>query len=366
VFFLVLVLFSIGLLIFIVWPLIAALFLASVLASALHPWQVRLARRLGERPRLAAGILTLLVVVALVVPLAIMGAVIVDEVTQWIQIVRTAFEQAGTDGVIDLLPERLREITRTLVRRTPLGNVQLQDVSAPGGRAAAAFGGVVGATGRLVLQTVLMLIMLFFLLVDGRALVVWLSDVMPLPVGQFRELLHEVQKVSHSVLFSSLATAAVQTVAALVGYLIAAVPHPFFFALVTFFFALIPVIGAGGISLGLGLMLLLGGRLLAGGFLVAWALLVVGLADNLVKPLLIRADLRLHGAVVFFSLLGGLLALGPIGLLVGPLAVTFFLALMRILERGSEGAPGAEPVTAEHGEDTAPVRQRPTTPPSTG
>ena len=334
-FFLVLVLASIAALLVVVWPLSAALFLASVLASVLHPWQNRLARRLGHRPRVAAGLLTVGVVVALVVPLAIIGAVVVDEVTQWVGTIRIAFEQAGIEGVIELLPERLRGITRALVERTPLQNVQLGDVSAPGGRAAAVFGGVLGATTRLVIQTVLMLVMLFFLLVDGRALVSWLSEVMPLPVGQFRELVHEIQKVSHSVLVSSLATAAVQTVAALAGFLIARVPHPFFFSLVTFFFALIPVIGAGGITFFLGLMLLLGGRLLAGGFLVAWAILVVGLADNLVKPLLIRADLRLHGAVVFFSLLGGLLALGPIGLLVGPMAVTLFLALMRIQKRGT-------------------------------
>jgi predicted PurR-regulated permease PerM len=335
VFFLVLVLLSLGLLALVIWPLLAALFLASVLASALHPWQDRLARRLGNRMRVAAGILTVGVVVALVVPLAFIGSVVVQEVIEWVGIVRTAFEQAGIEGVIELLPERLRGVARSLVRRTPLGNVELQGVSAPGGRAAALFGDVLGATTRLLIQTVLMLVMLFFLLVDGRALVLWLSKVMPLPVGQFRELLREIQKVSHSVLVSSIATAAVQTVAALAGYLIARVPHPFFFALVTFFFALIPLIGAGGISLVLGIVLLLTGRLLAGGFLVVWAILVVGLADNLVKPLLIRAELHLHGAVVFFSLLGGLLALGPIGLLVGPMAVTFFLALMRILQRGS-------------------------------
>ncbi|HUS29508.1 MAG TPA: AI-2E family transporter, partial [Kofleriaceae bacterium] len=68
-------------------------------------------------------------------------------------------------------------------------------------------------------------------------------------------------------------------------------------------------------------------------FLAAWGLLVVGLVDNLVKPLLIRRGLETHGAIVFFSLIGGLAAFGAIGLLLGPLLISFFLALLRIYHR---------------------------------
>jgi predicted PurR-regulated permease PerM len=59
----------------------------------------------------------------------------------------------------------------------------------------------------------------------------------------------------------------------------------------------------------------------------------VGLSDNVVKPYLIRGGVSIHGAVVFFALLGGLAAFGPIGLLLGPLVVAFFLAVVRIVRR---------------------------------
>jgi predicted PurR-regulated permease PerM len=68
-------------------------------------------------------------------------------------------------------------------------------------------------------------------------------------------------------------------------------------------------------------------------FLAAWGLIVVGLVDNLVKPLLIRRGLEIHGAIVFFSLIGGLAAFGAVGLLVGPLLVALFLTLLRIYHR---------------------------------
>jgi predicted PurR-regulated permease PerM len=69
---------------------------------------------------------------------------------------------------------------------------------------------------------------------------------------------------------------------------------------------------------------------------------VVGLTDNLVKPYLIRGGVSIHGAVVFFALLGGLSVFGPIGLLLGPLIVAFFLSVIRIVRRDYPAEPAAE------------------------
>jgi len=55
--------------------------------------------------------------------------------------------------------------------------------------------------------------------------------------------------------------------------------------------------------------------------------------DNLVKPVLMRAGMQMRGVIVFFALIGGVAAFGPVGLLLGPLAVALFLALLRIYER---------------------------------
>ena len=62
---------------------------------------------------------------------------------------------------------------------------------------------------------------------------------------------------------------------------------------------------------------------------MAWGFLVVGLIDNVVRPLLIKGGVEMHGAVVFFALLGGLAAFGAVGLVAGPLVVAFFVAISR-------------------------------------
>jgi predicted PurR-regulated permease PerM len=140
------------------------------------------------------------------------------------------------------------------------------------------------------------------------------------------------------VIVSSVATAAIQAAVALVGYLIARVPNPFFFAIVTLIVALVPAVGAGSVVLASAAIMYLGGHPYSALFLVLWGILAVGLIDNIVKPFLIRGGIELHGAVVFFALLGGLAYFGPVGLIAGPLVVSFFLAVIRMWDRDDTDA----------------------------
>jgi len=66
---------------------------------------------------------------------------------------------------------------------------------------------------------------------------------------------------------------------------------------------------------------------------------IVGLIDNLLRPMLIRGHGQLHGALVFFSLIGAISAFGAVGLFLGPLALVFFLAVVRTRRLEREGLP---------------------------
>jgi predicted PurR-regulated permease PerM len=176
----------------------------------------------------------------------------------------------------------------------------------------------------------MMLIAFFFLAADGERFVAWLERVSPLRPGQTTELLREFRKTSVALIGSSLATAGLQALVALIGYLIARAPHPLFVAMLTFCCAFIPAIGAASVCVVLAIILFAQGYTYTGIFLALWGVGVVGLVDNIVKPLLVRRGMELHGGVVFFALIGGFAAFGPVGVLVGPLAVAFFLALLRI------------------------------------
>jgi predicted PurR-regulated permease PerM len=316
------------------WPLAEALFLAAVLAVVLAPLQRRLARLLRGRPQVSAALLVVAVLVLLVGPILAMSAVAAREVTGGIRFLLETFRSEGMSGLLQRMPAPLDEYAaRLLAYLGDLGAVIESQVQKQGPKAATAVGAALAATGSLLFQMTMMLIALFFLLVGGRDFIAWIDGASPLRRGQTHELLAECKKVSYAVFVSTVITAGAQTAAALAGYLIASVPQTFFFTGVTFFFALIPAIGAAAVVLVAALVLLATGHPYMAGFLALWGVVVVGLVDNVVKPYLIKGDIEMHGAVVFFALIGGIAAFGMVGLLVGPLAVAMLIAILRMYKR---------------------------------
>jgi predicted PurR-regulated permease PerM len=333
-FFLALMIIATVLLALVIKPVVTELILAAVLAGVLWPVQLRLTRRLRGRRSLASGMLTAAVNVALLGPIALIATSVIRDGAEGVAFVSDALHSDDVARLVGHLPERARDAVQDAINRLPrdVGEAAGQ-VDATTSEAATTVGKALAATGALVFHAVMMVIALFFLLVRGDDLVRWLDSMSPLERGQTLELLSTFRRVSYAVVASSAITAAVQAIAALVGFFIARVPSPVFFGLVTFFFAFIPAIGAAVVSLFAAALLLVTGHPYMALFLAAWGLVVVGLVDNLVKPLLIRRGLEIHGGIVFFSLIGGLATFGAIGLIVGPLVVAMFLAVMRLYHR---------------------------------
>ncbi|WP_309893379.1 AI-2E family transporter [Archangium sp.] len=355
--FLGLILLSIALVLLTLSPFFEAFFLAAVLAGALQGLQQWLTRRLWRKGGLAAGLICLGTVLALLVPLAALTTFVVTQVIQGVNFISTLVQQRGLEGLLAYVPGPFKDSAARMLesfQSAGLWQTVQEQLSSRGATAAQTVGGVVAATGTLVFQAVMMLIALFFLLMDGQRLVTWMESVSPLKRGQTTELLTEFRRVTRSVLVSTLATAGVQALAALVGYLLTGVPVPVFFAAVTFFFALIPAIGAAVVCVVAALLLLATGHPVAAIVLASWGILVVGLSDNVIKPILVKRGLHMHAAIIFFALLGGLSVFGPIGLLLGPLSVAFFLAVLRIYER-DYGRPSSRP-----GDPPTPPQSQPT------
>ncbi len=333
-------------------PFAAALFIAAVLAGAVSPLYERLARRLSGRRTLASGIATLTILLVVILPLAWLAVVLAQEVADGASYVRKTLRSEGVGGLVNDLPAPMRSAAQKVLEKLPQDPNELSEVAgSQGSRAASAVGGVVSATWSAIVQMVMMLIAFFFLLVDGPRLVRWFVDVLPLRKQQTLTLLSDFRKVTVAVLVSSIATSAIQAAVAFVGYLLAKVPNPMFFGFVTFLVGLVPAVGAGAVTLGAALIVYLSGRPGAALFLAIWGVVFVGLADNVVKPYLIRGGVELHGAVVFFALIGGLGYFGPVGLLAGPLIVSFFMAVVHMwkaeLDTGDERAVEAPLVPHE-------------------
>jgi predicted PurR-regulated permease PerM len=300
----------------------------------MEPLHARLAAKLRGRSRLAAVILVLGAVVVLGGPLVALAAFLLKEGNEALKFVSAAVRGDEVAHLVAKLPASLeRAVTGALGRLQDVNQMLERQINAQGGKAAAAVWAALSATGSLMFGLAMMLIAFYFFLVQGGELVSWLDDVLPLRPGQTRELLAEFKKVSFSVIVSAVISSGVQALAALLGFLISRVPHPVFFAAVTFFMAFVPALGATSVCLLAAGILYVTGHPYLSLFLALWGVVVVGLVDNVIKPLLIKAGMEMRSAVVFFALIGGLGAFGAIGLLMGPLVVALFLALVRIYRR---------------------------------
>ncbi len=322
-----------------IYPFASALLFAAVLAGGLFPAFERLGRLLGNRPMVAAGLLTVVVGALLAAPALWLALTVGEEVLTGVGAVeRTLRRGGGVPELIKMLPTAAQSKVRKAVQSVPGGTDKIEDLaeSRSDGAAAAVTAGLV-VTTNIIIEFSLMLVAFFFLLVDGKGMVKWIATTAPLPDEQVYEILEGFRTVSVAVMLSSLGTAGVQSLCALAGYVVAGVPQPMFFTFVTFVVAFIPAVGAASVVLALaGLMFFTGHNEAALG-LALWGILVVSTVDNLVKPWLLGDRMQINSGLIFFALVGGIAAFGPIGLIAGPLILSFFLAVVRLA--GKNPAP---------------------------
>jgi predicted PurR-regulated permease PerM len=321
-------------------PLWRPLLLAAVLAGALSQLHARLVVAVGGRRSLSAALVTVGVVILLIGPLGLIGAVVVKEALGAISFVTRTLEQQGLAGLLARLPDWLARWASAALARGSRNQRDLAAELTNWPRVRETIGtaaGLVGSTSHFALMTILMLVALFFLLRDGPELIAWAERAPTMPPGRVRSLLLELRGVSKSVLGAQLGSGLAQALVATIGYAIAGVPDPVVFGVVSLAASFFPIGGVSIVGVPLSGLLALTGHPGWAIFLAIWIVVLTGLIDNVIRPLLVRGGTKLNAGLVFFALLGGLLAFGPMGIVVGPLALALFLSVSAIQRNERNG-----------------------------
>ena len=198
-----------------------------------------------------------------------------------------------------------------------------------------------------IIGIVVMTVSLYYFLADGPVMVKSLMRLAPLDSRYVEQLLLEFDSVSRAVVVATLLAALLQGVLGGFGYYLADLEAVFLLSVLTMFLALIPFVGATAVWLPCSLWLAFyEQRPLAGIALAAYGVLIVSTVDNFIKPLILHGQSNIHPLLALLSVLGGVRAMGPIGVFVGPMAVAFLQALlnmlrMEILELGKPRPPEA-------------------------
>jgi predicted PurR-regulated permease PerM len=187
---------------------------------------------------------------------------------------------------------------------------------------------------KLVVGVIITIVAVYFFLADGPAMIETVLRLSPLDDRYERELVAEFDNVSRAVVLATLLSAAAQGLLAGFGYWLAGLDSIFLLILLTTLLAMVPFVGAPVVWVPICLWLwLYEGRIVAAVLLALYGALVVGMVDNLIKPWVLHGQSKLHPLLALLSVLGGVQALGPIGVLVGPMVVVFLRTLLNILHR---------------------------------
>lgn len=181
-----------------------------------------------------------------------------------------------------------------------------------------------------LLAIVLMFISLFYFLKDGPR---WVRDIVsfsPLPDRDDEKILRKLALSIDGVLKGYLLIAVIQGFLMGVGLALFGVPNPALWGLVAMIASLLPTIGTALVSIPAIIFLLSMGETWAAVGLMVWSAFFVGAIDNFLSPLVIGSKIHVPPLFILFAVLGGIAFFGPVGLLIGPLAVSLLYTLISI------------------------------------
>jgi len=178
---------------------------------------------------------------------------------------------------------------------------------------------------------IVMFFTMYFLFRDGKKLAQRAMYLTPLPNKYDREIFQKFRDVSYSTIVSTFVTALLQGMVGALGFFFVGIPA-FFAGITMALFSLMPYIGSAVIWFPTAIYLLVTGRIWQGAFLLFWGFLVVSVIDNIVRPYLIKGRAQVHPLIIFFSIFGGIMAFGFLGMFIGPIIVAITFTLLRIYE----------------------------------
>lgn len=334
-------------------PFVDSLITAAVLAVALLPLHRALTRFFRGRT-MAAVVSTLLGIALIVIPLGFLAYSLSGEVSGLYKHMKVKSAEEGgwgpfftqiieppLDVVSGRLPISKENLRKEIVQR--VGEVSGWMVA----KTSSAVGGFTATTINMALAVVI----LFFFLRDGDALIRHVTGLLPLTLKQSDRLVLAVAQTIVANVHGVLAVAAVQGTLLFLGFWMFGVASPLLWAMMGAFLSMIPIVGAAAVWVPVCLTLLFSGEMGKGIGLAAWCIVIVANSDNIVRPLVVGSRVRQHPMLVFFAMIGGIRAFGILGLLLGPIVLATTMATIDLLreELGLKSVAepgGGEPVAA--------------------
>ena len=314
----------------ILWQFKGAVFWGVTLAILFSPLHRRLLRRMPARTNLAALCTLALCLVVVILPMTAITVSLIQEATVVYERVRSGQLNFGLylQQVIAALPAWAANLLDSL-KLTSV--VELQEkFSSVAVQASQFVAGQALNIGQNTLEFVvsfgIMLYLLFFLLRDGASLAQRIGQATPLEDGHKRQLVDKFTTVIRATVKGNIVVAASQGALGGLIFWILGIQGPVLWGVLMAFLSLLPAVGAGLIWVPVAIYFLATGAVWQGLVLIAFGVFVIGLVDNVLRPILVGKDTKMPDYVVLISTLGGMALFGLTGFVIGPVIAALFIA----------------------------------------
>ncbi|WP_186046882.1 AI-2E family transporter [Burkholderia gladioli] len=321
-------------------PFFGAIFWGTILAILFQPVQRWFATHFGKRRNLAALVTLSLIVLIVILPLSFVAGTLVQEIAFAYQQIKAA--QPNMTGwlqeIVHALPASLQRILHSY-GLTDIAGIQkkLTDGAAAISQFVAAQAFSIGQnTFQFIVSFGIMLYLVFFLLRDGGEIGRRVRRALPLDEDHKQLLLTKFTTVVRATVKGNIAVAIVQGALGGLIFWILGIEGVLLWGALMAFLSLLPAIGAGLVWAPAAVYFAVTGQIWKCVILVAFCVGVIGLVDNLLRPILVGKDTKMPDWVVLISTLGGMALFGINGFVIGPLVAALFMASWDIFARADQ------------------------------
>ncbi|MDP6436557.1 MAG: AI-2E family transporter [Gammaproteobacteria bacterium] len=305
------------------------IFWAATLAVLFHPAFIRILAVVKDRNSPAAFLTLLLICITVIIPTWFIASAVVTEATGLYDRIESG--EINPAVWLDWLRSRLPAVNNLLDRAGITSEevkANLSSAAVTGSRFIASLAITAGQNAvRFSVMFFLMLYVLYFFLRDGDFLLQQIIHALPLGDERERALFAKFAEVSRATVKGTLVIGIVQGALGGSVFWILGIEGAVFWGAVMVIMSLLPVVGASLVWGPAALFMLAGGAYIKAIVLVVFGVLVIGLVDNVLRPILVGRDTRMPDYLVLLSTLGGLTVFGASGFVIGPVIAALFLTL---------------------------------------
>jgi len=355
-FFLTLVLLTTAAFFGVIVDFLQPIFWAAVLATIFYPIYEWVEKQLGGRSNLASMTTILFIVLIVIIPLILTGSAVASQASALYD--QIAGGEIDPQAAVQWLERNVPAATELLAEYGLTSEELRSRLSGAAVNTSRYLATEALALGQNALRigglAFLMLYLLFFFFRDGRYLIDTIVGAAPIGDVRERRLLTKFGEVARATLKGTVVIGIVQGGLGGILFWLLGINAAVLWGVVMGILSLLPAVGAAGVWIPTAAVLLLTGEMVRGVLLLVFGSIIIGLADNILRPLLVGRDTQMPDYLILVSTLGGLTVFGLSGVVIGPIIASLFLAVWDMFVEEYEGAASDGGIVSETADDSEP------------